>query len=267
MTPGPGTDLIPRSVAGPRSESPAVSQAESAAVPAVLPPPPGQVHLWLVPVTPSGGRPELLDPAERRRADGLPDGYARHTLLTSRSLQRLVGARYLGVAPEEVRIDRRCQHCGAGHGRPRFVGGGVDYSVSHTRDWVLLAVVGTGLIGVDLERRDADRDTDGLAAIALTAAERTRFAALSAPDRPDWFLAAWTRKEAAMKLAGLGLRAAPGRLDVRGATVRADRVAGWPAVPVHLRDLAAPEHHVAALASTVPVTEVRTYELPELAGS
>jgi hypothetical protein len=36
---------------------------------------------------------------------------------------------------------------------------------------------------------------------------------------------------------------------------------------VHLRDLAAPEHHVAALASTVPVTEVRTYDLPELADS
>ncbi len=40
-------------------------------------------------------------------------------------------------------------------------------------------------------------------------------------------------------------------------------VPGWPDTPVHLYALAAPEAHAAALASTVPITDLRTRTLPE----
>ncbi|KAB1162359.1 4'-phosphopantetheinyl transferase superfamily protein [Micromonospora sp. AMSO12t] len=235
--------------------------------PATVPGPPkvpaaGQPHTWWVPVRPGGGRVDLLDPAERLRAEDLLGSPARDVFVTSRAAQRRLGSRYLGVPPAQVRIDRDCQYCAGTHGRPRFADSRVDYSVSHTEDWVLLAVAGVGLIGVDVERSSPDRDTDGLAAVALTANERELFARVPPADRPGWFLTAWTRKEAAMKLTGFGLRAPPGQLDVSGPTVTVGSVPGWPRIPVHLHDLPAPAGHAAALASTVPVRAVRSFPVP-----
>ncbi len=68
-----------------------------------------------------------------------------------------------------------------------------------------------------------------------------------------------------MKLTGLGLRAAPGQVDVSGATVRA-RAPGWPAEVIHLAPLPAPGGHVATLATTIPVTTTRWFTLDSYHG-
>ncbi|RKN05096.1 4'-phosphopantetheinyl transferase family protein [Streptomyces radicis] len=230
-------------------------------------PPPGECHLWLAPVRPRAGWLRLLDPAERERADRLDGTPAGEVFVTSRGAQRLVGSRYLGVPPETVRTDRSCPHCvGAAHGRPRFVGprgAGLDYSVSHTERWLLMAVTGGGLVGVDIEDLAAVPDAGGLARAALTPGERARWAGLPEAERDAWLLSAWTRKEAAMKLTGLGLRASPRGLDVSGPTVAADGVPRWPAGPVRLYSLSAPAGHVAALATTAPLGALRRFALPE----
>lgn len=211
---------------------------------------------------PGPGRLDLLDRQERRRADRLAGTPAGDVFVTSRAVQRLVGARYLGVPPGEVTTDRECEHCGAGHGRPRFGAAPVDYSVSHTDDWLLMAVAGRGLVGCDIERPASVPDPDGMAAVALTAGERRRYDRLPRRERAGWLLGAWTRKEAAMKLTGLGLRAPPNQVDVSGPTASAAAVPRWPADPIHLLGLDAPGSHVAALAATVPVRTLRWFALP-----
>ncbi|WP_181727325.1 4'-phosphopantetheinyl transferase superfamily protein [Streptomyces sp. PT12] len=230
-------------------------------------PAPGECHLWLAPVRPRAGWLALLDRAERERADRLGGTPAGEVFVTSRGAQRLVGSRYLGVPPEAVRTDRSCQACaGAAHGRPRFVGAaraGLDYSVSHTERWLLIAVTSGGLVGVDIEDLAAVPDAEGLAGAALTAGERARWAGLPQAERDAWLLTAWTRKEAAMKLTGLGLRAAPRGLDVRGPAVAAHGVPRWPAGPVLLHSLSAPAGHVAALATTAPLGALRRFALPD----
>ncbi|MFV2119377.1 4'-phosphopantetheinyl transferase family protein [Streptomyces sp. Act-28] len=210
----------------------------------------------------------LLHQEELATADRLTRVRARHVFLTSRAAQRLIGAHYLGLPPGDVVITRDCAHCTtvtpAPHGRPRFAHGTpppVDYSVSHTEEHLLVAVTGHGAVGVDIEGRSSLRDVDDLSRAVLTAAEREHFATLPAQARTGRLLTAWTRKEAAMKLTGLGLRASPRHLDVRGPLVSAGPIPRWPDTPVHLYDLPAPEGHAAALASTVPVTRMRTYEL------
>ncbi len=230
-------------------------------------PPPGECQLWSVPVAPHQDWLDLLDQRERRRFEELPVAAGRHIFLTSRATQRLVGSWYLGIPPAEITIDRDCAHCGATHGRPRLRGATadgatIDYSVSHTQDWLFLAVTGSGLVGVDIEPLASVRDVDSLAAVTLTAEEKTRFHRQPAPARRSWLVSAWTRKEAAMKLTGLGLRAAPNQLDVHGPTVSVGTVPRWPAEEIHLYPLDAPSGHVAALASTVPLTTVRGRTLP-----
>lgn len=249
------------------SESPATGHGTAG--PGI--PAPGECHLWHVPVRERPDWLPYLDREERAAADRFTRVRARHVFTTSRAAQRLIGAFYLGLPPRDVLITRDCPRCatGAPHGRPRFAHGApapVDYSVSHTEEHLLVAVTGRGAVGVDIEGRASLRDVDGVARVALTTAEREHFATLSAEERPRWLLTMWTRKEAAAKLTGLGLRVDPRHLDVRGPLVSAGPVPQWPGIPVHLYDLPAPGGHAAALASTAPVTRIRACELPTAVG-
>jgi 4'-phosphopantetheinyl transferase len=203
-----------------------------------------------------------LDNEERRKAQALTVERVRSVFVTSRAVQRLIGSRYLGIPPGEVVITRDCLYCASrSHGRPRFAGATVDYSVSHTEQWVVIALVGSGTTGVDIEDAAARTDTDRLAHITLTASEKREFAQLPEAARGRRFFSAWTRKEAVMKLTGLGLRAAPNQLDVSGPLLTAGVVPDWTVIPVHLYHLPAPAGHVAALASSVPVTALRAGRL------
>jgi 4'-phosphopantetheinyl transferase len=228
------------------------------------PPAPGEFHTCLVPVRPRSAWLALLDTEETERLAQLTVGEARDTFATSRAVQRLLGARYLNVPPAEVRVNRGCQYCAGNHGRPRWVGGAVEYSISHTGEWLLAAVAGTGPVGVDVESIALNRDVGRLASVTLTEAEKVRFAQLPERMRARWFVRTWTRKEAAMKLVGLGLAAPPGELDVAGRVLSVGRVPRWPDVQIFLHDLPAPPGHAAALASTIEPTAVRAVSLPQV---
>lgn len=258
----PGADHHAAGPPAPVFETPGDADRSDADFRAPGPPAPGEVHTCLVPVRP---RPEwlaLLDTEETARLSRLAAGVARDTFATSRAVQRLIGARYLGLPPAEVRIVRDCQYCAGDHGRPRFPGAAVEYSVSHTSEWLMTAVTGTGLVGVDVESTTLTCDVERMAAAVLTAAEQERFARLPERARARWLVRSWTRKEAAMKLVGLGLAAPPGKLDVSGPVLSVGEVPRWPDVPVFLRDLPAPPGHAAALASTIEPSAVHAVPPP-----
>ncbi|QKV79967.1 4'-phosphopantetheinyl transferase superfamily protein [Amycolatopsis sp. Hca4] len=226
-------------------------------------PRPGEVDFWLLPIHPRPAWRRLLDDTELARADRLAATPAGDVFTASRALQRLWAAAVLGVPPAEVVIDRSCEHCGdPAHGRPRLAGAPA-FSVSHTARFLLLAVAGGGRIGVDLEEPGAAADPAGLAGVVLSPAEHRAFVAAPPAEHPARLLTAWTRKEAAMKLAGLGLAAPPARVDVRGPLARSD-APGWPREPVHLRPLPLPGDHLAAVATTVPISGFHRRDLAGL---
>ncbi len=236
--------------------------------PAGEPPPPGAGHLWVVaPDTGHAGTADgapivagwraFLTPDDSRYVDGHRHPADRRLTTVSRSLVRLVAAHYLGRAPDLVRIDRRCRVCGRnGHGPPEVAGGdGLAVSVSHSAGRVLVAAVGAGSVGVDVEAEGAVEDPDALAEIVLTPQESASYGAQPESRRAEWLLRAWVRKEAALKAHGEGLSADCARVDVRG-----DRVV----VPgesrvFHLRDVVPADGYVAALATTSPLSTVETF--------
>jgi 4'-phosphopantetheinyl transferase len=195
------------------------------------------------------------------------DEPATEVHLTSRAAQRLILARYLGVAPDAVTVDRTCDRCGdPQHGRPHVPGARLDYSVSHTRAWVMVAVVGDGRVGADLDARPADHDLDDLAAAALTPAERRAWRRVPARDRADALLAYWTRKEATTKLTGHGLTIPLRDLDVTGTRptlLTSDPSVRLPYPRPYLTHVPAPAGHSAALATTTHVDQVRHLHLPD----
>ncbi|NUR74502.1 MAG: 4'-phosphopantetheinyl transferase superfamily protein [Hamadaea sp.] len=221
-------------------------------LPAASAPPAGVCHLWPVPVS---SRTSWISDEEWAQADRFVADHARRTFLTSRSSQREIAARYLGIAPDAVTIERTCHRCGGAHGRPT-VGESIDLSVTHTREWVVLAVVGQGRIGVDLEQRGTARDLDTLTS-TLTPAERAEFAAVPPSERTAWFLRRWTRKEAAVKLTGHGIAVRFDALDTLGPLATGEGVApDWPAEDIHLTDVRVGGDLVVAVATTVSLDTV-----------
>jgi len=214
----------------------------------------GDCQLWAVRAAEEPGYAGLLDPAEAERAGRFRVEGARLTFITSRAAQRLILGRYLGLPPGEVVIARDCAHCGGDHGRPYVAGAALDFSVSHAGGWVVVAVVGEGKVGVDIEAVTAARASEDLARQVLGAAEQAEYLMVPRDGRAAAFVRLWARKEAVVKLTGHGLAASLTQLDVTGAVaVASGQPAGWPAGAIYLRDLPAEPDLAAALATTVPV--------------
>ncbi|HET9895827.1 MAG TPA: 4'-phosphopantetheinyl transferase superfamily protein [Streptosporangiaceae bacterium] len=227
------------------------------------PPPEWHCDLWPVPIGPASRFLALLDPEDVERAKRYKVESARDIFLTSRGMQRLVLGSYLGCPPGEVRIARDCLLCGGDHGRPYVPGAGFDFSVSHTTGWLLIAVVGAGRVGVDIESLTVARSVEELAHRVLSPAEQDEFLPVPRADRSGWFLRAWTRKEAAVKLTGHGLIVTLSDLEVSGPTVVVSPVpAQWPAEPIHLLDIPCGPELRAAIATTAPVSTLRMCGLP-----
>jgi 4'-phosphopantetheinyl transferase len=178
-----------------------------------------------------------LSAEEADRVAGYRDAIEAARFATGRALLRAVAGRHLARPPERVRFSFRCAVCGGAHGRPEVAG--LHTSVSHSGDWVLVAAAGRP-VGVDVERV-AVTGFDGFADFALhpgeVAAELDRRAEV------------WVRKEALLKLHGLGLSRPPNSFTVCSGG-QDDPLA--PGFPVTIVDLDLDAAHRAALAVATP---------------
>lgn len=231
------------------------------------------VDAWLLDISDRDVEPllPLLDAGERARAERYVSEPARRLFIASRAAQRVLAARYLHTDPHAVRLHRRCPTCGsADHGRPALPAApDLDFSVSHTRDLVLLAFRRDGRVGVDVELADRRVDLDGpdgpggsggsggsgrsggLVGASLTATEAAMLPTGPPDERRAAFYRLWTRKEAALKLTGHGLTVPLTDLDVAGDLAAVSPVpAGWPARPIRLTDLSLTGGYTAAVATT-----------------
>jgi len=126
-----------------------------------------------------------------------------------------VAARYLGCDPASVRVAR------AGAGKPELEGSELAVSLTHSGDIVLVALAAGGEVGVDAELIRPDAAGWRLVDHALTRSERARLDTAPETDRAEYFLRAWTRKEAILKAAGTGLGIDPREVELDGLEVTA----------------------------------------------
>jgi 4'-phosphopantetheinyl transferase len=186
----------------------------------------------------------LLDRAERERRDRYAFKADRARFAVGAALLRLVAGHVLDVAPEQVSVDRRCQSCGRPHGKPSLGAGGPHVSVSHSGDYVGVAVCADAPVGVDVEHAGRRTDYQALIPHVLGPAE-----ASAAVDEAA-FLRYWVRKEAVVKATGDGLSAGLREVTVTPPGEPA-RLLGYPGrlgLRAELRDLAGRPGHPAALA-------------------
>jgi 4'-phosphopantetheinyl transferase len=189
---------------------------------------------------------DLLDDAERERAGRYADPVHGARFGTARAVGKRIVGRALGVDPQGVVFDRRPgPACGsAEHGPPAVEGAGdaVHISASRCGPMAMLAISDRA-VGVDVERRRPLGGLEALAGEVLTPLELA--AVMSAgpqAEREAAFLRCWTRKEAVLKAAGIGIAASLRMLEVHPEDVAPVVVSGpaevapcrWQVTDLHL---------------------------------
>lgn len=192
--------------------------------------------------TVDAGRFASLSSPELRRAASIRDTLARQRFLAGRITVRQLVAKRLGVNERCVTACFECPACSTvndgSHGWPRYVvdgvEAGIEVSLSREGDWLVVAIMApttavspiesgpeAGVpmsrypaIGIDVE--DSGNPAFGDAALDSIIASPEEAQALRHYDiseRPRLRAILWTRKEAALKATGLGLRLDPSDLD------------------------------------------------------
>lgn len=168
-------------------------------------------HVGLYPVAPHESDRDLLDDAERARAERIARPAARARFAFAHAtLRRVLGA-YLEADPVALRFTRRpCRECGRPDVKPALAEGDVEFSLSHC-DGAVAVAVGRRPVGVDVEQAARPARGGG----RLLPVEREWLATLPPEARGRAFLELWTRKEARGKATGHGVWHALAEWDAR----------------------------------------------------
>lgn len=172
---------------------------------------PAGVQVWVRSVHDVAADPNLLDAAELAQWAAFTSAVAADSYLAGHCLLRQALAATFGMAAGAWTFSRACRDCARPHGRPLVTSRADTWvSLSRTTSHVAVAVGTRAPVGIDIERRDRFDDP----AQATT----------------------WTRKEAALKAIGLGLRIDPHVVPTPVPGVFAPVAPGYP--PVRVVDLA-----------------------------
>ncbi|MFD3514417.1 4'-phosphopantetheinyl transferase family protein [Streptomyces sp. NPDC058657] len=178
------------------------------------------VHLWQGRARdePDPGELALLSAEERDIALRRPAPVGTWYAHAHAEVRRIL-AGYCNADPRELRMGRwPCPRCpDPAHGRPRllFPRTGLDFNLSRSGPYWLLAVAAERPVGVDLEAARALDDIWSTSLVVMSGAELRHLARL--PDeasRTAAFYRAWTRKEAVAKASGVGVVADLSSIDV-----------------------------------------------------
>ena len=141
----------------------------------------------------------LLDEREQAHLGGLGRAPARQRYLVGRALLRHGLAEVLARAPDELAFAIGPQ------GKPRLVDDACYFNLSHSHDWLVLAISQAGPVGVDIEFHGRRNRIDKLARYYFSPAEQLRLGELPEPERRAYFFMLWTLREAYAKALGCSL--------------------------------------------------------------
>jgi 4'-phosphopantetheinyl transferase len=153
----------------------------------------------------------ILDQEERARAAQLSFERDRVRFIQAHGIVRQILANYSGADAATLTFARN-RH-GKPHLAPPANGPDLQFSVSHSGNYCMLAVRLDDAVGIDVEKvRDLPQAID-TAQSYFTPAENGLLAALQGTDQRDAFFALWTHKEAMVKGLGFCLAANLGRVE------------------------------------------------------
>ena len=118
----------------------------------------------------------------------------RQSSIAARGALRLLLSVYTGIPASEIEFG----YCG--NGKPYVADSEVEFNVSHSGEWVVLAIGRSRNIGVDIEMINRELDVMAIASRYFTPEEIARIE--NSEDRHAEFFQLWARKEAYVKACG-----------------------------------------------------------------
>jgi 4'-phosphopantetheinyl transferase len=164
---------------------------------------PNDLHVWRFGLSPPEERlmffHTLLSDDEQKRARRFHFDHDRHAYTTARGLLRLLIGNYQQCDPATVEIRT------GKFGKPELAGGRLKFNIAHSDGLGLAAFSRAREVGVDIERADPEKCSDGLARRSFSDIEYRQYASISGEQKSVAFFNGWTRKEAFIKATGKGL--------------------------------------------------------------
>lgn len=162
----------------------------------------GEVDIWL---TRLSEIPLDMGPRGSSRRD-----HVLRQRIQQRFFLRLLLAAYLGRPGKSIKLVR------SDRGKPMLGGdltnSNLQFNVSHSGDWLVLAVADTVPIGVDMEAERRLPRASLLSRRFLSQPEADWINGLDEPFRSQQFLKQWTAREALVKARGCGLAGCLGEM-------------------------------------------------------
>ena len=136
---------------------------------------------------------KILSINEQAKANNFKNkNHARASVLARGALRILLGA-YENSAPEELNFSKTKD------GKPFLPNSRINFNISHSSDWIILAFCKDHSIGVDLE---AIRDIDFLRISKRYFNQEEQIFLINSEDPKRLFFDLWSRKEAIIKAKG-----------------------------------------------------------------
>jgi 4'-phosphopantetheinyl transferase len=185
----------------------------------------------------------LLTTSEHDRAARFQFARERTTYVLAHACWRVALGSALGIQTQAVSLVM------SPTGQPTLPGTRLATSLSHSGNWVAVAIANTCTVGVDIEVSPSRAALGPLVGSICTHDEKVELDELPIAAREAAMLGLWTRKEALLKAFGCGLHAEPSSVSARPG------VSIWPppSAPVRspciVRNLDLPAALVGALAT------------------
>lgn len=225
----------------------------------------GKVHVWRVELD----QPEhllekfreTLEEHELDRASRFHFEKHRRHFIAARGALRQLLSQYLDTKPEAFRLAY------GAYGKPALNGehkhSRLRFNMSHSHEVALFAFAEDMEVGVDLEHIRADFASEEIARRYFSRREVETFNALPQHDQVAAFFRCWTRKEAFIKVIGLGLSQPLDQFDVTLVSeqpaallwVSGDDASRW-----SLFDLEVGGDYAGALAVESPVSNIQCWK-------
>jgi len=145
--------------------------------------------------------PEILTAAEIRRAERMTQPLDARRFLASRHALRALLASYIACGPEKIRYHQ------ADSGKPAVLGASLEFSLSRSQGYALVACSRHGPVGADIEVLRPIIERESLIESVFAETEKQAIRETVAREKDEIFLRIWVRKEASVKASGLGVAA------------------------------------------------------------
>ncbi len=229
------------------------------------PPLPGEIEFWICQLTDFPLGPAIED------EDG--KSYRQAMRFRQRFVLRLLLGAYLNCPGKSVRFEygpagKPQLAASQSDGKDGNDGNGLNFNVSHSGDWMAVALASDLKVGIDIEAGRELKRPSSLAQRSFSAPEAEWLLALPTAEQTKAFFELWTRREALVKAVGGSLFASLRDLELDPQTGKPLRLPeSWPSPESwNLRNLNLPDGLIAALAAPSQEVSICGYLLDCSAG-